>query len=75
MFSKVPMVDLGWILGGDEATTWWRVSRMEVREGMMYAPEVVVSQYCLFCTVPSKSELVDGPWIGRTHCVFTEAEG
>ncbi len=42
------MVDLGWILGG-EATTLDRVSRIEVREGIMKAPEVVVSQYCLFC--------------------------
>lgn len=47
MCSMVPMVDLGWILGGEE-TTFDSVSRMEVREGMMKAPEVVVSQYCLF---------------------------
>jgi hypothetical protein len=47
MFSRVPMVDLGWILGGEE-TTLESVSRMDVREGIMKAPEVVVSQYCLF---------------------------
>ena len=43
------MVDFGGMAGGVVETTWWRVSRMEVREGMMKAPEVVVSQYCLFC--------------------------
>lgn len=43
-----PVEDLEEILGG-LATTLGRVSRMEVREGMMGAPEMVVSQYRRFC--------------------------
>ena len=42
------MDDLEDILGG-LATTFGRVSRMEVREGMMGAPDMVVSQYRWFC--------------------------
>jgi hypothetical protein len=41
--EKVPIVDLALILGG-EATTLEIVSRMEVREGRIGSPEMVVSQ-------------------------------
>ena len=44
----IPVEDLADILGG-LATTLGRVSRMEVREGMMGAPDMVVSQYRWFC--------------------------
>lgn len=47
------MVDLGWILGGD-AMTLESVSRMEVREGIIKAPEAVLSQYCLFYTATQR---------------------
>ncbi len=39
-FSKLEIVDLGLILGG-EATTLGMVSRMEVREAMMELPVIV----------------------------------
>ena len=42
-----PVEDLADILGG-LAMTLGRVSRMEVREGMMGAPDMVVSQYRRF---------------------------
>jgi len=43
----MPVEDLEAILGGT-ATTLGMVSRMEVREGTMLAPEMVVSQYLRF---------------------------
>lgn len=43
MPSNVPMVDFGVSFGGF-AVTRFSVSRMEVREGTMYAPESVTSQ-------------------------------
>lgn len=45
--SRFEMVRLALILGGDE-TTLGRVSRMEVREGTMAFPVMVVSQYLRF---------------------------
>jgi hypothetical protein len=39
--------DLEGILGG-WTTTLGRVSRMEVREGTIWAPDSVMSQYCRF---------------------------
>lgn len=42
---KAPVDDFDLILGGLAVTTFWSVSRMEVREGTIGAPEIVVSQY------------------------------
>ena len=53
MFSNVPMVDLGVSFGG-ELTIFGSVSRMEVREGTMKAPDSVVSQYRRFYANVSK---------------------
>jgi hypothetical protein len=43
-FSKLPMVDLGLIVGG-EATTLRIVSKIEVRDAIIGFPVSVVSQY------------------------------
>jgi hypothetical protein len=43
-FSKLPMVDLGLIVGG-EATTLRIVSKIEVRDAIIGLPVSVVSQY------------------------------
>ena len=43
-----PVEDFEEILGGEEMT-FGIVSRMEVRDGVMGAPEMVVSQYLRFC--------------------------
>lgn len=48
MLSRDPTVDFGVRLGG-EVITNGRVSKIEVREGMMKAPLDVVSQYRRFC--------------------------
>jgi hypothetical protein len=47
-FSNREMVNLGGILGGD-VTTLLSVSRIEVRDGIISCPVMVVSQYRLFC--------------------------
>jgi hypothetical protein len=46
-FSKLEMVDLGLIFGG-EATTFEIVSRIEVLEAMIKLPVIVLSQYLRF---------------------------
>ena len=43
MFSNMPIVDLGVNFGGG-FTILGKVSRIEVREGTIYAPDSVVSQ-------------------------------
>jgi hypothetical protein len=43
-FSKLPIVDLGLIVGG-EATTFRIVSKIEVRDAIIGLPVSVVSQY------------------------------
>ena len=45
--SKLEIVRLALILGG-EATTLGSVSRIDVREGMIAFPVIVVSQYRRF---------------------------
>jgi hypothetical protein len=45
--SKLEIVRLALILGGED-TTLGRVSRIDVREGMMAFPVIVVSQYLRF---------------------------
>lgn len=47
-FSKLEMVDLGLIFGG-EMTTLGSVSRMDVRDAMIELPVTVLSQYLRFC--------------------------
>lgn len=54
-----PVEDLDRILGG-LATTLGRVSRMEVRDGTIGAPEMVVSQYRRFCRKVFSNALHDG---------------
>jgi hypothetical protein len=45
--SKLEIVRFALILGGDE-TTFGRVSRIDVLEGMIAFPVMVVSQYLRF---------------------------
>ena len=45
---RAEVVDLGLIFGG-EATILGRVSRIEVREGTIGLPVMVLSQYRRFC--------------------------
>lgn len=47
-FSKLEIVDLGLICGGD-LETLPIVSRIDVREGMIKLPLIVVSQYRRCC--------------------------
>jgi len=47
-FSKLEMVDLGWMVGF-ELATFLRVSRIDVRDAMIKLPEIVVSQYRRCC--------------------------